>query len=109
VDDVTNLHLVLDEIVSNIIRHGGGADADRHVDVSLAVNGDRVTVDVVDNGVAFDPLVRPGPNLDLPIAQRPIGGLGIHIVKALSETIAYHRDDGRNHLTLTMILGRSGD
>ena len=59
----------------------------------------------MDNGIPFDPLARPATNLNLPIEQRPVGGLGIHIVKTLSETIAYHREDDRNHLSVTMRVG----
>lgn len=106
-DDLTSVHLVLDELVSNVIRHGHTAN-NGTVDVSLAVDAGMLTIDIVDDGIAFDPLTRPAPNLDLPIDERPIGGLGIHIVKALSETIAYRRDSGRNHLSLTMRLAVRG-
>jgi anti-sigma regulatory factor (Ser/Thr protein kinase) len=106
-DDLTNVHLVLDELVSNVIRHGHIAN-NGTVDVSLAVDSGTLTIDIVDDGIAFDPLACPSPNLDLPIEERPIGGLGIHIVKALSETIAYRRDGGRNHLSLTMRLAVRG-
>ena len=103
-DDLTNVHLVLDELVSNVIRHGDTA-GDGNVEVSLADDAGALTIDVIDNGIAFDPLARPAPNLDLPIEQRPIGGLGIHIVRTLAERISYRREDGRNHLSLTMRIG----
>jgi|SRR5436190_21129834 len=108
-DDLTNVRLVLDEIVSNVIRHGHTADGDGRVDVSLALDGHELKIDVTDNGIAFDPLARPAPNLSLPIEQRPIGGLGIYIVKTLAETIAYRREDGQNHLSLTMRVGEQTD
>jgi anti-sigma regulatory factor (Ser/Thr protein kinase) len=101
-DDLGNVNLVLDEIVSNVIRHGLAVESEGHVDVSLSVSDHELTIEVTDNGIAFDPLAAPPPNLDLPIAERPIGGLGIHIVKVLSDTIAYRRERGRNHLRLTM-------
>jgi len=107
-DDVTNVNLVLDEVVSNVMRHGFQSrdGQDPVIDVSLAIDGLVLTVAVTDNGIAFDPRSRPAPDLDLPIEQRPIGGLGIHIVKALSETIEYSRHGDRNRLTMTMRVGR---
>jgi anti-sigma regulatory factor (Ser/Thr protein kinase) len=64
-----------------------------------------LTIDVADDGIAFNPLEKDPPDLDLPFSERPIGGLGIHIVRALSETIAYRRENDRNHLTMTMRVG----
>jgi anti-sigma regulatory factor (Ser/Thr protein kinase) len=61
-----------------------------------------LTIDIAEDGIAFNPLEAKPPNLDLPITERPISGLGIHIVRALTETIAYRRENGRNHLTITM-------
>lgn len=105
VDELTNVNLVLDEIVSNVIRHGRTSEGEGGIVVSLALHDAVLTIDVTDDGIAFNPLEAPPPNLDLPITERPIGGLGIHIVRAITETIAYRREDGRNRLTMTMRVG----
>ena len=104
-DDLTRVNLVLDEIVSNAIKHGHPNGGDGEVAVSLALDGGLLAIDITDDGIAFNPLEAPVPNLDLPLDERPIGGLGVHIVKAVSETISYRREDGRNHLSLTMRVG----
>ena len=101
-DAITNVHLILDEIVSNVIKYSRAGDAEGAIGVSLALEAGRLTIEVSDDGMAFNPLDATPPNLDLPISERPIGGLGIHIVKALTETVAYRRTDARNHLTMTM-------
>ena len=101
-DAVNNVNLVLDEIVSNVIKYGGSGGDAAGIAVSLALDGGVLTIDVSDDGIAFNPIDAKPPDLDLPITERPIGGLGIHIVKALTESIAYRREDGRNHLTMTM-------
>jgi hypothetical protein len=72
------------------------------ISVSLDLQGSVLTIDIADDGIAFNRLKAKPPNLDLPITERPINGLGIHIVRALRETIAYRRENGRNHLTITM-------
>ena len=52
-------------------------------------------------GVAiFNPLDAPYPKLDLPIEQRPIGGLGVFIVKSVADSVDYRRDGGRNVVTV---------
>jgi serine/threonine-protein kinase RsbW len=104
-ETLTNINLVLDEVVSNVIKYGRAGDSDGAINVSLVREGGRLTVEVSDAGIAFNPLEATPPNLDLPIMERPVGGLGIHIVKALTETAVYRRENERNHLTMTMRAG----
>jgi serine/threonine-protein kinase RsbW len=104
-DTLTNINLVLDEVVSNVIKYGRAGDSDGAIKVSFVREGGRLTIEVSDDGIAFNPLETTPPNLDLPIMERPVGGLGIHIVKALTETIDYRRENGRNRLTMTMRAG----
>ena len=99
---LTNVNLVLDEIVSNVIKYSRATDGEGAVTVSLMLEDGQLTIDVSDDGIAFNPLEAKPPDLDLPIMERPVGGLGIHIVKALTETATYRRTDDRNHLTMTM-------
>jgi serine/threonine-protein kinase RsbW len=103
-DDNANLNLLLDEIVSNVIRHGGfdGA-ADHRILVSLAITGRTATIEVNDDGRAFNPLEAPPPNFEAPIEER-IGGLGIHIVRSIAQAIDYRRSNGHNVLTVTTKL-----
>lgn len=106
-DDTNALHLVLDELVINIVRHGYGDTGDGTIHVRLARAGDTLTMTVEDTAAAFDPTQVPEPDLDQPIESRPVGGLGVHIVRSLVDTIAYTRKDGRNVLTLTKALTRN--
>jgi len=104
-DTLTNINLVLDEVVANVIKYGRAGKDAGEIDVLLALDGGLLTIDVADDGIAFNPLEKDPPDLDLPFSEWPIGGLGIHIVRALSETIAYRRENDRNHLTMTMRVG----
>ena len=54
----------------------------------------------VDDGKAYDPLTHTDPNTTLPASKRPIGGLGIMMVKKMSDSVTYERKDGRNCLTV---------
>ena len=100
------LALTLDEAVANVIRHGY-EDADEHViRVRLWLDQDLLSVQVADDGVAFNPLRAPAPNLDLPIEQRPVGGLGIHIMRTMMDDLEYTRVNGQNLLTLRKRVAR---
>ena len=97
---VQDVHLALDEIVSNVVFHGCRADRVCHISVDLALDGHEIVVHVRDDADPFDPLQKPDPDPALPLSDRPIGGLGIYLVKQLMTDVHYRREDGVNHLTL---------
>jgi serine/threonine-protein kinase RsbW len=106
-EDVTHaLHLALDEVVANVIRHAHDDGDEHRIGVQLTVGDGVVTIEVNDDGVPFNPLAAPPPNLDAPISQRRPGGLGIHIIKAIMDGLDYRRTKGRNRLTIVKMLGR---
>ena len=105
-DDTVNLNLILDEFVSNVIRHGYEDDAAHEIHVVVGLAGDTASIRIEDDAEPFNPLEAPPPDLDLPIDQRPIGGLGIFIARALADSIEYRRERGRNVLTMTKKVGR---
>jgi anti-sigma regulatory factor (Ser/Thr protein kinase) len=100
-DDIVNLNLILDEFVSNVIRHGYDDDLEHQVAVVVSLEGELATVRIEDDGKPFNPLEAPPPNLDLPIEERPIGGLGIFIARALADSVEYRRERDRNVLVMT--------
>jgi serine/threonine-protein kinase RsbW len=105
VDDIMRIRLVLDEIVVNIVAHGyeDAGDTDHHdIRIHLALDDRNVlTIRVADDAREYDPRTAPAPRFDLPIEERRRGGFGVHIVKAIMDTIDYRRVDGQNVLTLT--------
>lgn len=100
-DVVNALQLSLEEVVTNVIVHGYKQTGNKTVAVRLAARPGELVVEVEDEAPAFDPLARAAPDLDLPLEERPIGGLGIHLVKNLMDAVTYQRDGHRNRLTLT--------
>jgi serine/threonine-protein kinase RsbW len=93
-----DLHLAVDECVNNIVRHA----QPRHpaVTVDMTVAAGTLQIRIVDDGEAFDPKSRPAPDTTLSLAERPVGGLGIYLVRQLMTDVQYRRVRGRNHLTL---------
>jgi anti-sigma regulatory factor (Ser/Thr protein kinase) len=107
-DDVRRRFLVaLDEVLSNVTRHGRTSDGLVQVDFRLA--GDRLSVTVEDEAPPFNPLdARPADTVS-PLDQRKAGGVGIELVRRLLESVRYEHTGGRNRLTLTDRLSRHVD
>ena len=107
-DDTLNVNLVLDEAVINVVTHGYDDAVEHEIDVRLLLDGATLTIEIEDDGIAYNPLDAPAPRFDLPLEQRRIGGLGVHIMKTLAASVEYERRDSRNRLTITMALGGNG-
>ena len=102
----SHLLIAADEIFSNIAEYAY-PDGSGTVEVQLAANldGSELSLIFADRGIPFDPLATTPPDTAAPLADRRIGGLGIHVVRRLMDRVAYRRtDDGRNLLTLTKRL-----
>ncbi len=102
------LLIILEELFTNAVNYGypdGGAG---RIDVALAAKEGRIEIDFCDDGKPFDPLSHPLPDLDRPPADRPIGGLGLPLLRSLVDEGRYRRDRGRNHLALTRNIPRPG-
>ena len=98
---VFSLNLALDEVVTNVIRYAHDDDGQEHpIVVRLALERDVLTAQVEDDGRAFNPLEAPAPDLDASLDERPIGGLGIFLVRSVMNSVEYRREDGRNVLIM---------
>jgi anti-sigma regulatory factor (Ser/Thr protein kinase) len=94
-----DLVLALDEAVANVIQHGyRGGPGELEVEASLA-DGE-VELRVIDRAPPFDPLVVPPPDLGGGLERRPVGGLGVHLIRMLTDRAEYRREGGRNVLVL---------
>lgn len=92
--------IVMDEIVSNIVRCSGASG----FSISLhPLESGGIEMVFSDDGHPFDPLTdAPTPDVTAGVESRGIGGLGIFIVKKMAKTTEYRREDGRNVLTVVM-------
>jgi anti-sigma regulatory factor (Ser/Thr protein kinase) len=99
-EDANAIHVVLDEILSNSIRHGMAGAASHAIAVTLELSEGEIMVEVEDDGVAYDPTQAAAPVLDGTLEERTSGGLGVAFVRALTDSIEYRRVAGRNRLVL---------
>jgi len=95
--------LVLEEIVSNTIFYAYPKGVEDTIDLTAKSNGKTLTLVIGDHGQTFDPTLTSN-NMDDNPAERPVGGMGIHIAKTLMNEMRYQRLDGRNQLTMTTLL-----
>jgi anti-sigma regulatory factor (Ser/Thr protein kinase) len=97
---ILDLQLAANEIVTNVILHGYDDECQHAIVVRLVANAGEVTVEVEDDGRPFDPSSVPAPRLDLPLEERPVGGLGVHLARRVTDAIEYRRQDDRNILRM---------
>ena len=98
-DLVFKLNLVLEELGVNIVNYSG---ATGDIEISLASDSERVTVEITDDGRPFNPLIdQESPDVSAPLGDRPIGGLGIHLVRSMMDEMRYSREDGKNKLAIS--------
>jgi anti-sigma regulatory factor (Ser/Thr protein kinase) len=95
-----DIRLAAEELLTNICKYAY-VDVDEHsILLDISVGADGATLRLSDDGMEFNPLNAAPPDFSIPLEERPIGGLGIHIVRSLAEKIEYARAAGRNVLEL---------
>lgn len=99
-----SLNVALDELLANVASHGRTGRDVCSVTVEAELDQERVTVIVTDDGTPFDPFTREDPDTTLSVEERPIGGLGIHLVGQLMDQVSYQRREGRNVVVLVKQL-----
>jgi anti-sigma regulatory factor (Ser/Thr protein kinase) len=93
--------VAVEEAVTNVCRHAY-REASGEVRLRLRRSAGALVVEVEDDGPSFDPLSHPEPDVNAPLAERSIGGLGILMIRKLVDEVSWRREDGRNVLTMTV-------
>lgn len=95
-----SLNLAIEEAVVNVMEYAYPKGTKGEVDVQMSSNGQEIVFILSDSGVAFDPTKHKEADTTLSAEERSIGGLGIHLVRQIMDSISYQRTEGRNILTL---------
>ena len=95
-----DLNLVLGELLTNIISYGYTDSEEHEITMRLNVEPEEIRVEVEDDGTPFNPLEVPEVDTTKPLEERAVGGLGIHLVRKLMDSLEYERLDDRNFLTI---------
>jgi anti-sigma regulatory factor (Ser/Thr protein kinase) len=99
-----DLNLAMEELFTNALRHGGCSGIAGAVRIRLQRTGNAVEAEFSDRGPEFDPLAVPLPDIAAPLGERPIGGLGLHLVRRTMSGLTYERSAGWNRITMRRLL-----
>ena len=94
------MNLAMEEAVVNVMSYAYPADTVGDVTIEAVTIADQLQFTITDSGIPFDPTTKDEVDTTLSAEERPIGGLGIHLVRQLMDSINYERIDGKNVLTL---------
>lgn len=97
---VFNLNLVLEEAVSNVILYAYPKEEHQTISLIAQKKENQLIFVLTDSGKEFDPTQAPDADITLSAEERPIGGLGIFLIRQIMNTVEYQRIDGKNVLTL---------
>lgn len=94
------IHLVVEEALVNVVSYSGA----KNMTLTLEGSSDRLMLTISDDGVPFDPLAIPPPDIDAGLDDRVPGGLGIFLIREKMDEVSYEYRDSRN--ILRMVKGR---
>jgi serine/threonine-protein kinase RsbW len=103
-DDSARAQIVIEELITNLIKYGYQGRKPGTAEVALLLEEGRLTIELVDDGGAFDPFNAPMPEIERPLEARVPGGMGLRIMRLLTEGTHYSRVDDRNVVRLTLHL-----
>ena len=97
----TAICVALEEVFVNVAHYAyGGNDGNALFNISFDESTRKITFQMIDEGVPFDPLKKPDPDITLSAEEREIGGLGIFITKKTMDSVTYAYENGKNILTM---------
>ena len=97
---VFNLNLVLEEAISNVILYAYPKEEHQTISLIAKKKENQLIFVLTDSGKEFDPTQAPDADITLSAEDRPIGGVGIFLIRQIMNTVEYQRIDGKNVLTL---------
>ncbi|HQR25297.1 MAG TPA: ATP-binding protein, partial [Steroidobacteraceae bacterium] len=98
------VNFIVEELFTNMVKYNPGNEHD--IALALGCSRDTLTVRLTDFDVEpFDVTRSPAVDIDKPLAERQIGGLGLHLVRKMADTLRYEFADRRSTITFTIALG----
>lgn len=95
-----NINLALEEAIANIIMYAYPPQEQHDIILKVTVTENQLIFLLTDNGLSFDPTQVEEVDISLSIEERPIGGLGIFLIRSIMNEVSYQRLDGENHLIM---------
>lgn len=106
---IFEINLAMEEIFANIIMHGYTDNKDHWIKIEAWMEDGQFVIRIEDDGIPFNPVEHKSHNLECPIEEREIGGLGIHLIKRCACDIVYERRGDKNVLILKKNLKKANN
>ena len=98
------INLALEELFANIFSYGFTDNTEHWIKIKISHDDGALIIRIEDDGVPFNPIAAEKPDIESPLEERKIGGLGIHLIKELMDEISYERIGNHNFLTMKKII-----
>ena len=104
VEDSFNIHLAMEEAVTNVIMYAYPQNEEHTFTLTVRQIDNRLIFKIIDSGKEFDPTLHPEADVTLSLEDRPIGGLGIFLIRSIMQAVEYNRVEDNNILTMVKVL-----
>lgn len=95
-----SLNLVIEEAFTNVVQYAYSDNIDHAIDLTIKKKDKELEITLIDDGKQYDPTEEKEPDINLSAKDRPIGGLGIFLIKKTMDNVSYYRKDNKNHLVM---------
>ncbi|MHC5027422.1 MAG: ATP-binding SpoIIE family protein phosphatase [Planctomycetota bacterium] len=99
-----HINMVFDELLNNIVSYGFEDERDHAIEVRVSLERQRLVIEILDDGQPFNPFSQESPDTTLPLEERQIGGLGIHLVQKVMDQVSYERRIDKNLVKLVKTI-----
>ena len=103
-ENIFQISLAMEEVVSNIISHGYSDRAEHWIKITISHQKGTLIFRIEDDGIPFNPCEAEAPDIECPLEERRIGGLGCHIMRCLMDDVDYQRRGSKNILTMKKVI-----
>ena len=97
---IPSVNLALEEALTNVIFYAFEKDTDHEIELDFKLRNNQLTMVISDSGKPYDPTAKTDPDINLSVEDRPVGGLGIFLIKQLMDKVFYQRRGNLNQLTM---------
>lgn len=95
-----SLNLVMEEAFTNVVQYAYSDNHDHNIDLIIKKKDKELEITLIDDGKQYDPTEEKEPDINLSANDRPIGGLGVFLIKKTMDNVSYYRKDNKNHLVM---------
>jgi anti-sigma regulatory factor (Ser/Thr protein kinase) len=99
-----HVNMVFDELLNNIVSYAFEDENEHAIEVRVSLERQRLVIEILDDGRPFNPFSQQTPDTTLPLEERRIGGLGIHLVQKVMDEVSYERRIDTNLVKLVKTI-----